>query len=57
VKIEEYKVDLISETFKEIGKHLIFMNFGVMNFTMKNDPPFQNKTLIFECYYLMDLIE
>jgi hypothetical protein len=35
--------------------HLIFINFGVKKFTLKNTP--KNKTLMFECYNLLDPME
>jgi hypothetical protein len=40
---------------KKREDHLIFINFGVKKFTLKNTP--QKKTLTFECYNLLDPIE
>jgi hypothetical protein len=37
------------------GDHLIFINFGVMKFTLKNTQ--KNKTLMFECYNLLAPME
>jgi hypothetical protein len=37
---------------KKREDHLIFINFGVKKFTLKNTP--QKKTLTFECYNLLD---
>jgi hypothetical protein len=40
---------------KKMEDHLIFINFGVKKFTLKNTPP-KKKTLTFECYNLLDPI-
>jgi hypothetical protein len=39
---------------KKKEDHLIFNNFGVKKFTVKNTP---KKTLTFECYNLLDPME
>ena len=52
---DQLNFKVISETFKEWKKHLIFLNFEVRNFTMKNGP--KKNTLMFECYYSMDPID
>jgi hypothetical protein len=40
---------------KKREDHLIFINFGVKKFTLKNTQ--KNKTLMFECYNLLDPME
>jgi hypothetical protein len=40
---------------KKREDHLIFINFGVKKFTVKNTP--KKKTLMFECYNLLDPME
>jgi hypothetical protein len=40
---------------KKKKDHLIFINFGIKKFTLKNTP--QKKTLTFECYNLLDPME
>jgi hypothetical protein len=40
---------------KKREDHLIFINFGVKKFTLKNTP--KKKTLTFECYNLLDPME
>jgi hypothetical protein len=40
---------------KKKKDHLIFINFGVKKFTLKNAQ--KKKTLIFECYNLLDPME
>jgi hypothetical protein len=41
-----------AKDFKKIEYHLIFIYFGVRKFTIKNTQ--KNKTLMFECYNLID---
>jgi hypothetical protein len=40
---------------KKREEHLIFINFGVKKFTLKNTP--RKKTLTLECYYFLNRIE
>jgi hypothetical protein len=40
---------------KKTKDHLIFNNFGVKNFTIRNTQ--KEKTLLFECYNLLDPME
>jgi hypothetical protein len=49
-------LEVTSEVVKNIKQHLIFMNFGLKNFIMKNDTILLFKTM-FECYNLIDPIQ
>jgi hypothetical protein len=40
---------------KKREDHLIFINFGIKKFTVKNTQ--KNKTLMFECYNILDPME
>jgi hypothetical protein len=55
LRLELYMVNLIWKSLPKVMKipkhHLIFMNFGVKNFTIEM---IQKKTLIFDCYNLID---
>jgi hypothetical protein len=50
------KLDLVvSEKVPKREDHLIFINFGVKEFTIKNTQ--EKKTLMFECCNLLDPME
>jgi hypothetical protein len=58
LKFEACMVNLIWKRGAKDPKkkdHLIFINFGVKKFTLKNTP--EKKTLTFECYNLLDPME
>jgi hypothetical protein len=58
LKFEAYMLNLIwkrcAKDPKKGENHLIFINFGVKKFTLKNTP---KKTLAFECYNHLDCME
>jgi hypothetical protein len=45
----------VQKTPKKREDHLIFINFGIKKFTLKNI--IQKKTLMFECYNFSDPME
>jgi hypothetical protein len=49
-------LEVIAKDPKKREDHLIFINFGVKKFTIKKHPK-KKKTLMFECYNLLDPME
>jgi hypothetical protein len=47
----------LSKIEKIPKQNLIFMNFGMKSFIVRNDFKKKNKTLVFECYNLVELVE
>jgi hypothetical protein len=46
---------LVQKKQKKRENHIIFINFGVKKFTLKNTPKKEN--FAFECYNLLDPME